>query len=271
MKRLFTIICITLFLFTFLQSCDKEQIEPTPAAIPLNKQDSIAMVEIYNSTGGGTDWALTWDLTDFTTWTNVKVEEIDGEYRIVYLQMEGIYSNLLNGTLPDEIGNLTELKSLYILSERLRGYLPKSIGNLSKLENLSINGTNLTGEIPAEIGKLQHLKRLFLHFNHFSGELPKELGNLPLSTIIWITHNDISGSVPLELLANQRYNVTLDHNNITELPWECWLNPDYGIPSIMYNRLSGNVPEEVLKTDKWKNYYYNLVSPQQDGYGYIFN
>lgn len=270
MKKLFTIICITLFLFTFLQSCDKEQIEPTPAAIPLNKQDSIAMVEIYNSTGGGTDWALTWDLTDFTTWTNVKVEEIDGEYRIVSIQIAETLLHSPNGTLPEAIGDFTQLKKLYIASEHLRGGLPKSIGKLSLLENLEICGTGISGTIPLEIGKLKHLKKLHLLFNNFSGELPEELGELPLNTIIWISHNSISGSVPLKLLAHQRHNVMLDYNNITELPWECWLNPNYGIPSIMYNRLSGNVPEEVQNTDKWREYS-NCVSPQQDGYGYTYN
>lgn len=272
MKKIYLLILvglITCFAIPFLSSCKEEMPQPAPT-IMLNEQDSLTMMEIYKSTGGGTDWAITWDLKNHKTWKNIVFEEINGEYRITSIAIEDLYPYSPNGILPDAIGNFSELKRLYINSKRIKGELPKSIGNLTKLKDLRITSTSINTGIPPEIGKLHNLEHLYLYYNQFSGTLPKELGELPINAKIIISYNEnLSGAVPLELLDNQRENVSLDHSNFTELPWECWLSPNYGIPSMLYNRLSGEVPEEVLQSAKWEKYK-NKVSPQQKGYGYTF-
>ncbi len=76
--------------------------------------------------------------------------------------------------LPKEIGNLTNLKSLYI--DCYSNELPKEIFNLINLEELHIISVSLT-ELPKEIGNLTNLKRLDIRTNNFT-KLPKEIGNL---------------------------------------------------------------------------------------------
>ena len=62
--------------------------------------------------------------------------------------------------LPKEIGNLINLKELYINNTRITR-LPKEIGNLKNLEVLSIDNTNIS-ELPIEIGNLKNLKKLLM-------------------------------------------------------------------------------------------------------------
>lgn len=253
------------FFFILLCSCNNEEKFPQENNILLNKQDSLAIVDIYNETGGGKEWAYSWDLHDIKTWYTVTIKEIKGEYRVVGFQLADNFPGKPSGFIPESICYLTELEKLYIASEKLYGKLPSEISKLSKLRSLTIQGTSLT-ELSPEISKLQKLERLYLFFNKFEGNLPKELGNLPSNTKIWIQNNRFSGTVPLEILRNRK-DIILDYNNFTELPWECWLNDEYTIPSILYNRLSGKLPDKVINSEKWKNLK-GLVLPQQDGYGY---
>ena len=167
--------------------------------------------------------------------------------------------------IRDRVCNLTELEELFIASERLFGGLPEHIDKLTKLKRLTVVKTHLN-KLPPEVGKLPQLEKLELTFSDFWGNLPKELGNLPPETELLLYHNHFSGTVPLEVLKG-RDVIVLDSNDFTELPWECWLHEDYGIPSMSYNRLSGEVPDSVTQTESWK-VLKGRVFPQQNGYGY---
>ena len=257
-----------LLLFTLgFSTCSKEEIPNKRPLTSLNKQDSLVIVDIYNKTGGGSKWGHSWNLHDINTWNNVTMKRITNEYRVVGFQLAGINPEKPSGYIPESICDLSELEDLYISSENLYGEIPRGINKLKKLRNLIIKNTNLT-ILPPEIGELTNLENLYLFSNKFEGNLPKELGNLPLNTKIWIQYNKFSGAVPLEVLKNRK-EIILDHNNFTELPWVCWLDSNYTIPSILYNRLSGKIPNEVLISPKW-NAQKAMVSPQQKGYGYYY-
>ena len=58
--------------------------------------------------------------------------------------------------LPAEIGDLRELRRLWVNNNQLVG-LPTSIQRLTKLEVLNLSGNKLT-ELPAEIGDLRELR-----------------------------------------------------------------------------------------------------------------
>ncbi|EMY24618.1 leucine rich repeat protein [Leptospira interrogans serovar Australis str. 200703203] len=78
-------------------------------------------------------------------------------------------------TLPKEIGNLQNLKELYLSANEITT-LPPEIGNLKNLQVLSLNGNRLE-TIPKEIGNLKNLKELSIEWNKLQ-TLPKEIGNL---------------------------------------------------------------------------------------------
>ena len=67
--------------------------------------------------------------------------------RVVRLDLGG---NNLTGTLPPEIGDLTELRGLFVWGNALTGNIPPEIGNLSKLDTLGLSVNQFTGAVPEE-------------------------------------------------------------------------------------------------------------------------
>lgn len=87
-------------------------------------------------------------------------------------------SNNLRGTVPDEIGKLTALRTLNLANNHLRGELPQTFHYLSNLEYLSLHGNKLSGEIPHSFTKCFALRWLSLYANDFRGLVPA--GLIPL-------------------------------------------------------------------------------------------
>lgn len=84
-------------------------------------------------------------------------------------------SNLDLEELPTEIGQLTELRVLWLAGNNLTR-LPAEIGNLRKLKRLRLEG-NALAELPPEIGLLTKLEELQLHKNQLP-RLPQEFWRL---------------------------------------------------------------------------------------------
>jgi Leucine-rich repeat (LRR) protein len=108
--------------------------------------------------------------------------------------------NLLNGTIPDEIFELPNLKSLYLSFNALEGSIPAKISQLSNLEELYMYGNMLSRNLPSEIGLLQNLREVVLAKNFFTGAIPTQFNSLPkleqLSLYDQQGVDVISGNVP---------------------------------------------------------------------------
>ncbi|KAM3237867.1 hypothetical protein P3L10_012897 [Capsicum annuum] len=136
--------------------------------------------------------------------------------------------NQLSGTIPSEIGKLTNLVYLDLSIYQISCKIPTQIGSLAKLETLFIFNNHLNGFIPVELGKMKSLKVLALGSNNISGPIPSELGNLKHLTDLELFHNQLSGSIPITL------------GDLTEI-------------KILYlhsNQLSGSIPSELGKCNK---------------------
>ena len=72
------------------------------------------------------------------------------------------------------------MASLDLRNNQLSGTIPASIGNLSNLKRLYLSDNQLSGTIPASIGNLSNLERLYLSDNQLSGSIPESIGNLSL-------------------------------------------------------------------------------------------
>jgi hypothetical protein len=107
--------------------------------------------------------------------------------------------NSLTGTIPTELGNLSNLTRLTLWNNSLTGTIPTELGNLSNLSSLSLGSNDLTGTIPTELGNLSNLMWLALYNNELTGTIPTELGNLSNLSSLWLDNNELTGTIPTEL------------------------------------------------------------------------
>ena len=183
--RIISSVLPTLLFFFLLLELSTAQ-----AAIPQSERE--ALISLYNATNGD-DW------TNSDGWTGAPGTECD--WHGVYCRGDVVFhlrlgNNNLVGTLPEEIGNLTQLTSLYAYDNSLSGTIPEEIGNLTQLTALRLFNNSLSGTIPEEIGNLTQLTSLLLSANSLSGTIPNTLGNLLNLKMLALDYNLLSGAIP---------------------------------------------------------------------------
>ena len=201
---------------SLVDSPDQLQFELT---VPIAEADSLALVALYHSMGGP-NW------TDRDNWlvAGQPVSEWFGtvldQDRVVELDLS---RNNLSGTLPPELGQLTELKRLQLSQNNTGGPIPRELGQLTALTFLDLSNNVLTGEIVEELGQLSELRELGLSSNHLSGPIPPALAQLTKLEALRLLVNQLSGPIPPELSQLKQLRVL----------------------SLAANQLSGPIPPEL--------------------------
>ena len=250
---------------------------PTPT--PGDSPDRDALIALYNATGGA-NWQ------DNDKWlSDAPIGEWDGvltdaDGRVIALFL---HNNRLTGTLPPDLGRLTNLLWLRLGGNRLTRTIPAELGNLANLKWLSLEGNRLSGPIPAELGNLSSLEALHLRDNWLEGEIPDELGRLTDLIVLDLGRNRLRGEIPAELgrLANLGFlylddqdffrgkqgnpngwdpTYLLDDGNYLhgEIPSELGNLPNLEVLHLFRNRLSGPIPSALGRLS-------NLVSLSLNG------
>lgn len=103
-------------------------------------------------------------------WTSISLHK-DPFLQLISLQLP---SANLSGTLPKEIGQLTNLQSLYLSVNALSGPVPLELGYSPYLSDIDLSHNLLKGSLPTSIWNLcDRLVSLRLHGNSLSGSLPE--------------------------------------------------------------------------------------------------
>ena len=199
------------------------------AEITIENPDRAALVALYEATDGpnwvnNDNWLTDAPLGD---WYGV---DTDASGRVVLLLLP---ENRLTGTIPPDLGNLTDLTGLSFWANQLWGTIPPELGRLVSLRRLSLGVNDLTGEMPPELGALTRLTGLTLRINQLTGPIPTELGNLTELRELDLYRNELSGPIPTEL------------GNLTELQ----------ILTLGLNQLTGQIPEELANLGKLRHLY----------------
>ncbi|CAB9512858.1 Leucine Rich Repeat [Seminavis robusta] len=168
----------------------------------------------------------------------------DGLYQHLWLDQ-----NNLVGSLPDELFLLTSLSSLSAsFNKELQGPIPSQIGQLTQLEGLGISFISRGGSIPSEIGGLTKLNSLALFANDHDGTMPTELWQLSnLQTFSLIRNQNLKGTISTEI-GNFQF---LHHFNLGECDMSGTIPSEIGQATALEwitlhaNRLSGNVSSEL--------------------------
>ncbi len=193
------------------------------------EQDSLALVDLYNSTDGP-NWVEPYK----SDWLSGPISEWPGllmtNGRVTYLSLANAN---LTGTIPASIGDLTELTKLKLYNNNLTGPIPAAIGNLTALIELELRLNELSGSIPSTIGNWTSLTWLYLGGNQLTGSIPPEIGSLTNLTYLWLFDNQLSGTIPPEIG---------DLVNLTDL-------------RLANNQLSGPAPSELANLSQLMTFY----------------
>ena len=175
----------------------------------------------------------------------------------------------IRGVAADVFSGLTKLKKLNASNNSFSGDL-SWLKNLSALQTLRLDGNQLSGQLDLSqfspnltdvylsnnklegnlngISTLTKVRNLYLEHNLLSGELPAELGNCSTLSYFYLSNNNITGTIPVEVAK---------------------MNLGYSGLKLNGNRMSGEIPAEVLSSAVWKKLYPETnIYPQQEGYGF---
>ncbi|KAL6324910.1 hypothetical protein AAG906_019818 [Vitis piasezkii] len=183
----------------------------------------------------------------------------------------------LNGSIPHQIGTLTQLTFLSLSINNLTGELPLSLANLPQLESLYLDSNRLNGSIPPEIGKLKNLEQLVLSYNRLDGWIPPEIGKLKNLNILDLGYNYLLvGFIPPQIgkMTNLEL-LELSSNGLHgPIPPQIGKLKNLEVLYLSYNRLHGLIPLEIgkLKNLNILNLgYNNLIGIIPSSFGNLTN
>ncbi|KAI3452326.1 hypothetical protein Pfo_008991 [Paulownia fortunei] len=158
-----------------------------------------------------------------------------------------IFNTGLTGSIPPQIGALSELTYLNLSRNSLTGELPLSLANLMKLEALDLSNNEIIGSIPPGIGNLTSLAALDLSYNFLNGYLPSTLGRLTRLEYLSFHGNQISGTIPQEIgnLSNL-VDLNLGYNTVTG-PIPSTLCKLTSLKTLLFhdNQINGAIPIDI--------------------------
>ncbi|CAN6210483.1 unnamed protein product [Urochloa humidicola] len=164
------------------------------------------------------------------------------------LEVLFLAANNISGTIPQEIGHLSNLTLLRMEENLLTGNLPTSLGNLQNLYLLSLSQNKLSGQIPLSLSNLSQLNELYLQENNLSGPIPGALGLCKKLETLNLSYNSFYGSIPIEIftLYSLSKGLDLSHNQLSgKIPLEISGLINLGTLIISNNKLSGQIPSAL--------------------------
>ncbi|KAL1555657.1 receptor-like protein EIX1 [Salvia divinorum] len=195
-----------------------------------------------------------------------------------------LFSSNFVGTVPPQLGNLTNLKSLDLSSNAFVS-LPHQLWNLTNLQSLDLR-LNYFVTLPPELGNLANLRSLDLSSNKF-GTLPPLSGNLTnllslrlsfnfLSSMsaffldsvfesletLDLSYNQLNGSMPDLRAFPSLTKLDLRGNNFTgHIPLTIGQLSNLQVLDLSYNSLEGSVPLSIGQLSNLQSLYlsYNYL------------
>ena len=158
-------------------------------------------------------------------------------------------ANNLDGSLPSELGLLTDLQVLWLLSEEnLVGSLPATLKNLGQLRIFETQSSNLSGSIPDWIGQWSSIEQLSFTDNLFDGPLPTSLSSLAALLMFAVDRNVMTGDLSALTGSTSLTSLYLEDNYFLDTLDNTFLQnlEKLRVLDISDNNLAGQVPVHLM-------------------------
>jgi hypothetical protein len=178
----------------------------------------------------------------------------------------GLRDKNITGQIPRAIGELTELRYLFVSGNKLEGTIPAELFSLPKLQNIDISGNSYSGAIPTGFGSMAALETLNLRGNAYAGAVPADIladaslafldvssnaltGALPdfsaMTSLEYLAVSDnawTAGAIPdLNALTKLKSLSMWDSNRIGDIPASLYTLTALQVLDLSANRLSGDL------------------------------
>jgi hypothetical protein len=222
----------------------------------VDKDDSLALVVLYNSTDGPL-WTHHdhWLAGPVKDWYGIGVTD----QKVISINLS---NNNLNGNIPISLVQLKKLSSMDLSHNNLNGNISPKLSYLFNLNNgsgcyLDLSYNQLSGNIPAQFGNICGFNLdggyVDLSHNRLSGKIPPKLNEFCGASwyggYLNLSHNQLSGSIPPEFayiyssgsgIFDVGGGVDLSYNQLSgNIPSFYWTDILY----LNNNKLSGSIPE----------------------------
>lgn len=153
-------------------------------------QDSLALVDLYDSTDGpnwnnNSGWKTT---TPVAAWAGVSVSN----NRVTSLSFTG---NKMTGKIPASFKNLSKLTHLYLLDNGLHATLQEFLDSLTNLVTFHVGEYYFTDSLPPSIANLTSLQEFTLYGSYSLKHLPAAMKNLTNLVQMDIGYNALTGDI----------------------------------------------------------------------------
>jgi len=165
------------------------------------------------------------------------------------MQTMDLSNNNFMGTIPTEIGLVTNASYMNLAGNNLRGSIPAELEKLTKLETFSLESNELTGTIPSNIGALLKMKQLNLGHNEFVGTIPTGLSDLTNLEVLTMQQNSLTGTLPKRFGLDHKdmISLNLNDNALTgRIPYDLHFMQSLQTLDLSYNKFSGSISNEFV-------------------------
>lgn len=216
------------------------------AIIAFNKitcEDIDVLVEFFDATNGSSwlrnnNWLTN---ESISTWYGITTNTV-GNVIEIWLPM-----NNLTGTIPQALGNLTDLQRLNFdgycraVDRMIEGNIPSSLSRLINLEYISIRCQLLSGPLPS-LTDVVNLDYIDVSSNHLTGSFSECMTMMPMVSHLLLGSNSFTGTIPESI---SRFT-NLTHLNLSA-------NLLTGEPSSL------STSEQIVQLDLHQNYFYGQI------------
>ncbi|KAF2284274.1 hypothetical protein GH714_020175 [Hevea brasiliensis] len=187
----------------------------------------------HSITSDPNNFTLDWCSPNVCNYTGVYCAPAPDDNRTITVAGIDLNRANISGSLPEELGLLTDLALFHLNSNRFCGSIPDSFRHLRLLYELDISNNQFSGEFPSVVLHLPSLKFLDIRFNEFHGNVPPKLFDLQLDAL-FINNNKFNSSLPENFGNSPVSVVVLANNNISGC-----------IPSSL-TKMAGNLTQIIL-------------------------